>query len=504
MSQLATMTRLTQVGDGVEAVEGTEESLVAANFQGNFKEDSHEYEIMEYDRELKRAALSSQGVIPGARRLRIRKLEEFAGGSASAHAPCYRALRGCGWYVRGTALKIEVGAPSGGDFVFGDLIGDNATSGSKTKSGMFLKYHDNGTIKVLWYLPVSGLPFGAADTIYNYASSQVSTAADSASTPGGWVLDLASEGAPKSHKIVEVGASYTGTAFVQGTLIGDNATFASCTKLGMFVRFIAGTPNKIVYLPIHGTFANTDTFHGHSGVVGNIAVDSAPADTDANLVYVPESVTRERRIGGKRHTVVGGRGDWTFTLRHSEPMLIETTIEGPAKLEEENAGTEDWRPRLAAAVSGVTTAGVAPRMGLAVPLTLAAWSPVCTELTIRGGQTLAPRPTISEAALESSGYMATRITDREVTIATDPENPAAATFDAHQNILSVNYMLFYAEVGKLNHGNGMLILSGPELQLKPTSVGESDRDGIVTLNVEGVMVDSTGADAELRLAHLFA
>lgn len=176
---------LMRTGQGatkIESVEGTPESLTAAEAQGKFKEISHGYRVNSYKRGLMRNSLSKDPPVKGSRLLSVKFVEEMVGGGASTEAPWGVRLRGCGFQKVG--LKVmTIGTITGaGGFTIGDRIGDNATEGSATKTGVVVGIYASNTKLVF----VAGTgTFADTDTVYNY-SATANAPVDSAPSAAGW------------------------------------------------------------------------------------------------------------------------------------------------------------------------------------------------------------------------------------------------------------------------------------------------------------------------------
>ncbi|MCA3003800.1 MAG: hypothetical protein IOD15_00365, partial [Phycisphaerales bacterium] len=77
--------------------------------------------------------------------------------------------------------------------------------------------------------------------------------------------------------VISVGAP-TGagaSAYSIGTIVGDNAARASATKTARVVRWIGGSPTRIVLEPIPGTFASADEIHAYNAAGSGEATATA-------------------------------------------------------------------------------------------------------------------------------------------------------------------------------------------------------------------------------------
>jgi hypothetical protein len=190
------LTRVRQVAIKLESVEGVAETLAADDFRGERKGDVPDYTLGNYEREGDRATLSKRpNVKGGSRLLKLSWQEECVGGGASTEAPWHRTLMGMGFESTGIKV-ITVGSRTGGEYALGQLIGNNATYGSATKTGRVVAILTGGK---LVYLPITGT-FVSSDVIYNYATSQVSATASSGASAAGYAFTPLTETESESPK----------------------------------------------------------------------------------------------------------------------------------------------------------------------------------------------------------------------------------------------------------------------------------------------------------------
>ncbi len=161
--------RTAQIGIKVEASEGVEETLVAADYSGNRKDTSSGVEVNTYARGIEKASLTELAELKGQRTGKVSITDEVVGGGAATAAPFHTTLRALG-FTPTQVKSVAAGAPSGGTFRCGQVVGNHATQGSATKTGIFIKY----TNSKIYYVPTVGT-FANAETMYNYASPQVSS-----------------------------------------------------------------------------------------------------------------------------------------------------------------------------------------------------------------------------------------------------------------------------------------------------------------------------------------
>lgn len=398
------LTRLSQIGIKIEGTEGTEETLGAPEFSGNRKEHAHTSDITEYERGLTRATLTPKPNLKAQFTGGVSFIEELVGGAAATPPPWDATLRGMG-FTRADLKYVEVGGPAMNtdQLRIGQTLGNNATQGSATATGIFVGYKTGSPDRVV-YLPVTGA-FTASDSVYNYTVTQFSAEVNSSPAAAGYA-----------------------------------------------------------YTPLTETTSSA-----------------------------PPSVTVERRFNTERHTRIGARGKGELSLRMGEPALLRVEYMGAPVYDSANPG----RPRVAAAQSGLTAYSTPPKVTRGIPLSLVdgatEYTPVLTELVLGIDNTLAPRPTITSAQLADSGYMATRISDRKLTVRIDPEHllptvSGAVDFYAMLNTLKVFEVR--TSIGTLTDVNGMIAVWAPAAQ-RVGNLESGDRDGIVTIPGEHLL---TGDD----------
>lgn len=181
------LNRSLQLGLKVEGSEGVRETLVAAEFQGNRKEISGGFSVAEYDRALVKQYLSNDPALKGSRLGNINWMEELVGGAIATAAPFHTTLKMMG-FLATQVKKMTIGTITNGPYKAGQVIGNNATFASATKTGVVYKV--SGT--TLWYVPTTGT-FAATDVIYNYASPQTSATMSGTLTNGGYSFTPISE-----------------------------------------------------------------------------------------------------------------------------------------------------------------------------------------------------------------------------------------------------------------------------------------------------------------------
>lgn len=408
--------RVQQTGIEVEAVEGVEESLDAADYAGNRKESNHGYGAGTYEREIQRASLSKQRPIRSMHVGNINWLEEAVGGGALVAAPWHTTLVGMGM-VATTVKKLTLSAtPTNPDeWRPGRVIGDNATKGSATALGTIVKVETTGGLR-LWYV----------ETLGTVALGSV------------WVYDSAD--------------AQQGTGTVASILGAKGFQFAF------------------------------------------------QSETDDVL---PTSCTVQRRNAGQLHSIAGARGTGGLSFRQEEPMLVRAEYQGVPVFDTPYADRKPREPS-PALLAGVQEFSDPPKMSRGLPFILrdgvSTYTPIMTEFDLQFGNTLTPRPTITDVDLYETGHLATRITDRNLQGRIDPEHVLSANFDFIGSLLSGKAFELLSEIGDAADTHGLVVAYGPQVQLEG-DYEPGDRDGIVTSPLS-VGFHGTNDD-EFFLSHLF-
>jgi hypothetical protein len=304
-------------------------------------------------------------------------------------------------------------------------------------------------------------------------------------------------------KMVNIGAFSGGSGWVEGQLLGNNAAFGSATKVVRFVKTLAGTPDKVVYMPVSGSaLADTETLYNYDTPQVSAAVDSAPDDAGFGFRPLTESdsagtktATVRRWLGGELHDIIGARAAGSLMLNANQPGLLTVNYRGCPVL---HATTH--RPLTGNAVT-IPAVGVTPKMCLGMPLKLGDYEPpVLTRCEIDFGITLADRPTMTDKHIASSGNMPPRIGGRQIRAALDPEYVINSTFDIVGRANTGETFLARTEIGDVTHGNGLLIVHAPQAQITG-NIEPGDREGITTQDLSLLLCGSQ--DDELFLWHVF-
>jgi hypothetical protein len=182
------LNRTAQIGLKIEAVEGTEEVLAAADFSGNRKDTAHRHKVNRYQRGLERPTLTKDAQLHSMHGGGLSFLEELVGGSLAANAPFHTTLRGLGFGM--TTLKTCTFNVTAGAFYVGLLIGNNASRAAATKVARVIALP---TGKLVLF-PITGT-FVNTDTAFGYNTAGIQPQGTIASvlTDAGWGFKPLSE-----------------------------------------------------------------------------------------------------------------------------------------------------------------------------------------------------------------------------------------------------------------------------------------------------------------------
>lgn len=288
---------------------------------------------------------------------------------------------------------------------------------------------------------------------------------------------------PTQLKSIAVGAT-TGGSFRIGQKIGNNAVEGSATKTGIFVKFVAGSPNRVWYVPVTGTFASADTIYNYASPQVSATASANPIDGGFRYAPISETsaaappvLTVERRIGGERHTITDARGTGGLTLRRDEPLKLRAEFKGVGVFD------ANGDPRTGAFVGSVPVVGVAPVMAKSIPVVIRQGvndvKLTMTELPISIDNQVELDPTLNDNDFAGSGYREAMITGRRITVTMDPKRVLASVFGLQALLLSGAAFELIAEVGAVMHGNGLLIAHAPAVQISG-GLDPGDRNGQLT------------------------
>lgn len=255
--------RTAQIGLKVEATEGTEEALTAAEFAGERKDTDHKNTVDNYERGIERGALTSRGVLKGSRLGTIMFTDELVGGGASTVAPWHTALKAQGFTATG-AKVASIGTITNGPFKTGQLVGDNAAQGSATKFARVIKQLSGKIV----FMPITGT-FASGDTMYAYNSPQTSGTLSSTLTAAGYSFTPLSENVSSSPPSVTAERRNGG---VRQTIVGARGKGG----LTLTRNQPALLKTELQGCPVFSATDGTDTWRTGSPITGIAAVGAAP------------------------------------------------------------------------------------------------------------------------------------------------------------------------------------------------------------------------------------
>lgn len=305
------LTRQHIVGRKIEAVEGTPETLSAADYAGNAKgTPALQRQPNQYERDIQTADLSPYGVLPGQRVATLSMPEEeLVGGAADEAAPWHTDLRAMGF--SSAALRmIEISSIAEGTFVRGQKIGDNANEESATATGTVVAFvptsgtglttTQGNTAGKLVYLP-GAIAFTDSMTLYNYASPQATADIDTNPVAAGFRFAPLSETAAGAPPSVTAGLRYIeGAQWYQERVAGARAQGSISLRTG-----------EPVLLQVEYIGALLATL-----VEGKYVPDSVSALTGIPAFAAPPRVAK----GMPLRIRVAGQADFV-------PILTEATID---------------------------------------------------------------------------------------------------------------------------------------------------------------------------------
>lgn len=259
------LVRTRQTGIKVQSVSGTEETLAAANFGNNNYEQGFSYSAGEFERPVQRATLTPLENAKGARLLKISRKQELVGGGISSQPNWHTDLMACGFAA--TQMKVAaIGSLANAtQFKPGMRIGNNATEGSATKTGVLARV----SATKIWYVPGTGT-FASADVVYGYPASGLQPSGTLTGSPanGGYRLAPQSETDAVTPTIVTAEAR---DGAQKHTLIDGRGTGSISLKMNEPVML----SSEITGCPVF----DTDTFTPRSsGYMANVpSVGTTPS-----------------------------------------------------------------------------------------------------------------------------------------------------------------------------------------------------------------------------------
>lgn len=174
--------RVEQLGVKIAASEGAVETLAAEDFSRHYRDSTCEYVPLDVQRQTNKATLTMEPDYKGPSAFTCNWTEELVGGNSSTPPPWDATIKMCG-FQRSAVKRIAVGAVSGGagaGFRTPQIIGNNTTQGSATKTGRVVAFATIASVNYIYYVPLTGT-FASADVISNYGATPQASATASAS-----------------------------------------------------------------------------------------------------------------------------------------------------------------------------------------------------------------------------------------------------------------------------------------------------------------------------------
>lgn len=290
-----------------------------------------------------------------------------------------------------------------------------------------------------------------------------------------------------------------------GDLVGNNASRASATKLGIVAK-LTGTTLYIMQLT--GTaFANADvlTNYTQTGAATLNSTSSAGGFgfkplTERTGGTAPKTATIQHRWGGYVHKCVGAMGSLSMRISRNEPLMLSVNAQGIPIFD-----TNGKTPIAGNAFANLPSAGSSPKLGLGSVVRFHAastFAPIFTSTSLDLGQTVNLRETMNDNAIANSGFLPAQITDRRPTMEVDPEHIlSGGGFDTFGYIMGGEGFAFTSELGALADANGMIVIAAPSVKITNNGA-PGDRNGNVTTPFTLGLFGQD--DDELYVFHLFA
>lgn len=171
--------RVRQLAAKIESVEGTAETLTAAEAKYLVYDPKVKFDVGMFQRNPARASLAQMTRIPGLKKATLTARCEVRGSGTAATAPeWFTLLRACG-FKQSTVKSINIGAVSGGPFTHGETI---TSGGGGSPTGRVVYETANGAASIK-YVPISGT-IGTGELITGGTSGATATTSSAASDHG--------------------------------------------------------------------------------------------------------------------------------------------------------------------------------------------------------------------------------------------------------------------------------------------------------------------------------
>lgn len=194
---------------------------------------------------------------------------------------------------------------------------------------------------------------------------------------------------------------------------------------------------------------------------------SNPTDHGSATIWLYED--------GIRYKVTGCRGSFTMSLQTAQVGKMSFRMVGHLS------------NRADASLVTPTLSSVVPPVLVGVPFVVDSYSAVITKFELDPGITVATPDNIAA----SDGYGEIRVTGHAPTFTIDPEATVLATYDWVAKWQANNAAII--TVGTVGStGGNQYSIGGPAAVY--SEVGNGDRDGIITREIKGQLVDDAAAD----------
>lgn len=270
--------RARQLGYKVEATEGTAESMTAAEFAGVRHDVSFKLTQARIERKPMRGSLTPLKEIGDERSAEITFMEEIVGGGndVSEAAPWHTPLLASGFARAAAALKVlTIGSVTDGPYLTGQLVGNNASSGSATKRGRVVEHYVAANKLVIEVITGT---WADADTVYNYATPQTSATVSGAPVNGGHVFTPLTESESAAPPSLTIDVRENGVSKVATGCRGTGSLKLARGQIPMWEFTMSGCP------ALDDPDAGDNGWPTAAKVTGIAAVGTAPSASKGSTI----------------------------------------------------------------------------------------------------------------------------------------------------------------------------------------------------------------------------
>jgi hypothetical protein len=228
-------TRRSEVAAAIESVEGTAETLVAADATVLPYDPGYAREITKHVRQPARSSLGQLKKLAGRQVASLNVAAEIKGSGSKTTPPAWDVwLQLCG-FARADVTTIAIGAVTGGPYTPGELFTDGGT-----KVGRVVGDVKTGDA-LMFYVHVSGAAFAASDVLTGQSSAAFATASAGPTSSQGYEWIPISTGIPSGTLAMYRDGRRKG-------MVGARGNFVMTATLGEAIRF--GFAMQGVYDPV--------------------------------------------------------------------------------------------------------------------------------------------------------------------------------------------------------------------------------------------------------------